>query len=183
MQIHPAISGCYNWPGLGGANSRPLSSACVSYPGPGWFLAGALSFGAALLPLPDSPTRLCPKRPDQFFWLARILLGCPALTQRRPWIRLLSSGAVLDGRGTIFSPALHLAPDVSIHSPPTEIGLDTSTGLWRDDTRLQLPKFVLEDKPALSGREKAGPMLRLMLSLHQFLFGHLMAFSARKHLS
>jgi hypothetical protein len=37
--------------------------------------------------------------------------------------------------------------------------------------------------PALSGREKAGPMLRLMLSLHQFLFGYVMAFSARKHLS
>jgi hypothetical protein len=34
----------------------------------------------------------------------------------------------------------------------------------------------------LSCSEKAGPMLRLMLSLHQFLFGHRMAFSARKHL-
>jgi hypothetical protein len=78
-----------------------------------------------------------------------------ALTQRRPWIRLLSPVA------------LRVAP-------PTEVGLDL---------RLRSPKFVLEDKPALSGREKAGPMLRLMLSLHQFLFGYLMAFSARKHLS
>jgi hypothetical protein len=87
-----------------------------------------------------------------------------ALTQRRPWIRLLSPVA------------LRVAP-------PTEVGLDLRLAFGGMTFRLQSPKFVLEDKPALSGREKAGPMLRLMLSLHQFLFGYLMAFSARKHLS